>query len=64
MVAKKSNQKILTELKRIEAVEYGLKEFIHGVLIGLIIGFFLAMIFLKWVGVGAMRVLLLETLLY
>ncbi|MDP7115892.1 MAG: hypothetical protein QF915_02445 [Candidatus Woesearchaeota archaeon] len=47
MVAKKSNQKILTELKRIEAVEYGLKEFIHGVLIGLIIGFFLAMIFLK-----------------
>ena len=47
MVAKKANPKIMAELKKIEAVEYGLKEFIHGILIGLIIGFFLAMIFLK-----------------
>lgn len=46
MVAGKDKQ-LLKEIKRLETVEYGMKEFIHGLLIGLIIGFFLAMMLLK-----------------
>lgn len=41
------NDKMLQEIKKIEAVEYGIKEFLHGLLIGIIIGFFIAMFLLK-----------------
>ena len=36
--------KVLEELHHIEEIEYGTKELIHGVLIGIVIGFFLALI--------------------
>lgn len=45
MVAKKD--KILQEIRKIEAVQYGIKEFLHGLLIGIVIGFFIAMMLLK-----------------
>ena len=35
---------ILEELHRIEEIEYGTKELIHGIIIGIIIGFFLALV--------------------
>ena len=40
-------QELIQELERIEEIEYGTKELIHGVLIGIIIGFFLAMLLLS-----------------
>ena len=33
------------EIRRLEHSEYGLKEFIHGLLLGLIIGFLIAVFF-------------------
>ena len=33
------------EIQRLEHSEYGLKEFIHGLLLGLIIGFLIAVFF-------------------
>ena len=44
---KKDNSIIIQELKKLEDVEYGTKELIHGLLIGIVIGFFLAMFFLR-----------------
>lgn len=46
-MAKKETSKLVQELKRLEEVEYGTKELIHGLLIGIVIGFFLAMFFLR-----------------
>jgi len=44
---KRDNSKLIQELKKLEEVEYGTKELIHGLLIGIVIGFFLAMFFLR-----------------
>lgn len=46
MTKKPGKEDVMRELERIEEIEYGTKELIHGVLIGIIIGFFLAMILL------------------
>lgn len=42
--SKKPSKEVLDELRHIEEVEYGTKELVHGVLIGIVIGFFLALI--------------------
>lgn len=46
-MVKKKDSMLIQELKKLEQVEYGTKELIHGLLIGIIIGFFLAMFFLR-----------------
>ena len=46
MAKEKNNKEILQEMQRLEEVEYGLKELITGLLIGVIIGFILAVLFL------------------
>jgi len=46
MVIKKDSQELINEMKQLEKVEYGLKELITGLLIGIIIGFILAVLFL------------------
>lgn len=38
------DSKVVDELHKLEEIEYGTKELIHGVLIGIIIGFFLALV--------------------
>jgi len=34
----------LEQLQRLEEIEYGFKEFLHGILIGAVIGFIIAMV--------------------
>ncbi len=41
------NDKLLSELQRLEEVEYGVKELIHGILIGIIVGFLIALLLLR-----------------
>ena len=41
------NENIITELQKLEGTEYGLKEFIHGLLIGVIVGFLIALMLLR-----------------
>ena len=40
------SKELIKEMQRLEEVEYGLKELITGLLIGIIIGFILAVLFL------------------
>ena len=41
------NEKIIQEIKKLEEREYGTKELIHGLLLGIIIGFLLALLLLR-----------------
>jgi len=43
-MAKKPSKELASEIARLEEIEYGLKELITGLLIGIIIGFLLAVI--------------------
>ncbi|MBN2422811.1 hypothetical protein JXB41_06280 [Candidatus Woesearchaeota archaeon] len=40
-------KKLSEEVERLEKIEYGTKELIHGVLIGIIIGFVIAWLLLR-----------------
>ncbi len=46
-MAKKIDKRVqakLEQLQRLEEIEYGFKEFLHGILIGAVIGFIIAMV--------------------
>lgn len=43
----KDNSKLNEAVKKLEQTEYGTKELIHGLLIGVIVGFTLALFLLK-----------------
>lgn len=43
---KTKDSKLMHEIKKLEEIEYGTKELIHGLLIGVVIGFILAMFLL------------------
>jgi len=43
----KDTSKLIQAIKKLEETEYGTKELIHGLLMGIIIGFILAMFLLK-----------------
>tara|TARA_Y100000310_G_scaffold343124_1_gene449324 strand:- start:15265 stop:15420 length:156 start_codon:yes stop_codon:yes gene_type:complete len=40
-------QNLNQKIERIEEIEYGMKELLHGLLVGIIIGFLLAMFLLR-----------------
>ena len=42
--SKKGEKEIIKEIEQLETIEYGLKEFIHGILIGMVLGFIVAWI--------------------
>lgn len=44
---KRSNKEGMETVTKLEEIEYGTKELIHGLVMGVIIGFILAMIFFK-----------------
>lgn len=43
----KETSKLIGEIKKLEETEYGTKELIHGLVMGIVIGFILAMFLLK-----------------
>ena len=43
----KDTKNLIQAIKKLEETEYGTKELIHGLLMGIIIGFILAMFFLR-----------------
>tara|TARA_Y100000310_G_scaffold345764_1_gene469570 strand:- start:4404 stop:4544 length:141 start_codon:yes stop_codon:yes gene_type:complete len=44
---KKNNAKLIQAINKLEETEYGTKELIHGLIMGIIAGFILAMILLR-----------------
>jgi len=46
-MVKTGKPSIRDEIRKLEQSEYGLKEFLHGLLLGLIIGFLIAVFFVR-----------------
>ena len=46
MAKERPSKELVREIERLEEIEYGLKELITGLLIGIIIGFLLAVVLL------------------
>jgi F0F1-type ATP synthase assembly protein I len=44
---KLSDKEVVREIKKLEEIEYGIKELMTGIFIGLIIGFFLALFLMR-----------------